>query len=126
MNKKEEKGGKRNINMANELLGKWAFVIGIIIALVAGFTTGYATTFALVLFVLGLIVGFLNISEKESTKFLIAVIALLTGGIASISAISVLGISIDYVDAIIGNFIAFVSAAALVVAIKAVFEASEK
>ena len=110
----------------NELIGKWAFLIGIIIAVLAGFVTGYATTFALVLFLLGLIVGFLNISEKESTHFLIAAIALLTGGIASISAISMLGVSIDYVNTIIGNFVAFVSAAALVVAIKAIFETSKK
>ena len=112
--------------MVNELIGKWAFIIGLIIAVITGFITGYATIFALVLFVLGLIVGFLNISEKESTKFLIAAIALLTGGIASISAISMLGVSINYINAIIGNFVAFVSAAALVVAIKAVFETSKK
>lgn len=120
---------KKEVNfeeMANELIGKWAFLIGMIIAVIAGFITGYATTFALALFVLGLVVGFLNISKKESTHFLIAAIALLTGGIASINALSILGISISYVSAIIGNFVAFISAAALVVAIKAIFETSKK
>lgn len=112
--------------MVNEPIGKWAFLIGLIIAVIAGFITAYATTFALVLFILGLIAGFLNISEKESTKFLIAAIALLTSGIASLSALSMLGVSIDYVTAILGNFVAFVSAAALVVAIKAVFETNKK
>ncbi|MFH1503462.1 MAG: hypothetical protein ABIE36_02290 [Candidatus Diapherotrites archaeon] len=112
--------------MVNGLIGKWAFVIGLIIALIAGFITGYATTVALVLFLLGLIVGFLNITEKESTKFLIASIALLTGGIASLTALSMLGVSVGYVTAILGNFVAFVSAAALVVAIKAIFETGKK
>ncbi len=112
--------------MVNKLIGKWAFIIGLIIGVIAGFITGYAVTVASILFVLGLIVGFLNISENESTKFLIAVIALLTGGIASISAISMLGVSINYASSIIGNFVAFASAAALVVAIKAVFETSTK
>ena len=112
--------------MVNELIGKWAFLIGLIIAVITGFITGYAIVSALVLFVLGLIVGFLNISEKESTKFLLAVIALLTGGIANLSAVSMLGVSIDYVGTIIGNFVAFVSAAALVVAIKAIFETGKR
>lgn len=112
--------------MANELIGKWAFLVGLIVAVIAGFATGYATTVAAVLFVLGLIVGFLNINAKDSTKFLVATIALLTGGIASITALSILGVVIDYINAIIGNFVAFVSASALVVAIKAVFETSKK
>ena len=85
--------------MEKEFVGKWAFLIGLIIAVIAGFMTGYATTLALVLFVLGLIVGFLNVTEKESSKFLIAAIALLTGGIASLTAISMLGVTINYIIA---------------------------
>jgi hypothetical protein len=108
--------------MENELIGKWAFIVGLIIAVIAGLITGYAITFALVLFVLGLIVGFLNVSEKDSTRFLIAAIALLTGGIASLTALSMLGVTIDYITAILTNFIAVISAAALVVAIKVIFE----
>ncbi len=101
-------------------------MIGLIVAILAGFVTGYATLVAGSLFVLGLIVGFLNISEKNSTKFLIAAIALLTGSIASISALSVLEVVIDYANVILGNFVAFVSAAALVVAVKVVFETGQK
>lgn len=117
---------KRRKTMVNKLIGKWSFLAGLIIAVVASFVTGYATTVALVLFVLGLLVGLLNIAEKDSTKFLVATIALLTGGIASISALSILGVAVSYVGVILGNFIAFVSAAALVVAIKAVLETSKK
>jgi len=108
--------------MANKLIGKWAFLIGLIIAVIAGFLTGYATTIAIVLFVLGLVVGFMNVTEKESTKFLIAAIALLTGGVASLAALATLGVAVNYVSTILANFIAFISAAALVVAIKAIFE----
>ena len=112
--------------MDNKLIGKWAFLIGLAIAVIAGFATGYATTVALVLFILGLVVGLLNVAEKDSTKFLVATIALLAGVTASISAISMLGVVVSYANAIFGNFIAFVSAAALVVAIKVVFETSKK
>jgi len=109
-----------------KFVGKWAFLIGLVIAVIASFLTGYATTVALVLFILGLVVGFLNISEKDSNKFLVANIALLTGGIASISAVSILGIVSSYLNTILGSFVAFVSAAALVVAIKAIFETTKK
>ncbi len=112
--------------MVNELVRKWAFLIGLIVAVLAVFVTGYATIVASVLFVLGLIVGFLNVTEKDSTKFLVGVIALLTGGIASINVLSLLGIVVTYVNSILGNFVAFVSAAALVVALKEVFAASKK
>jgi hypothetical protein len=112
--------------MEKEFLGKWAFLIGLIIAVITGFMTGYATILALVLFVLGLIVGFLNVTEKDSVKFLIATIALLTGGIASLTALSMLGVTINYITTILANFVAFISAAALVVAIKAIFETSKK
>ncbi len=105
-----------------KFVGKWAFLVGLVIAVLASFITGYATIVALVLFLLGLVVGFLNISQRDSTKFLLATIALLTGGIASITALSILGVVSTYLTDILGSFVAFVSAAALVVAIKAVFE----
>jgi uncharacterized membrane protein len=112
--------------MKSKFVGKWAFIVGLVVAILASFLTGYATIVAFVLFLLGLVVGFLNISEKDSNKFLLATIALLTGGIASISAISMLGVVSTYLVAILGSFVAFVSAAALVVAIKAIFETGEK
>ena len=114
------------MKMKSKFVGKWAFMVGLVIAVIASFLTGYETTIALVLFALGLLVGFLNISEKDSHHFLIAVIALLTGGIASMSAISMLGIISAKLSLILGNFVAFVSAAALVVAIKAIFETNQK
>jgi len=104
------------------MIGKWAFLVGLVVAVIASFLTGYETAVALVLFLLGLLVGFLNISEKDSNKFLLGTIALLTGGIASMSAISMMGVVTTYLGTILASFVAFVSAAALVVAIKVVFE----
>lgn len=112
--------------MSSELIGKWAFIIGLIIAVIAGFISGYPTAILLILFILGLIVGFLNISEKNNIKFLVATIALLTLGVGSINALSVLSIVSTYLNAILSNFIAFVSAAALVVSIKSVVETTKK
>lgn len=107
-------------------IGKWIFIIGMIVAVIAGFIPGYAAWILLLLFVLGLIVGFMNISDKNLSKFLTAAIALLLLGVGSISALSVLGIVSVYLNSILGNFIAFVGAATLVVSIKAIIEVNKK
>ncbi len=111
--------------MGNEVIGKWAFLIGLIIAVIAGFISGYTEIILIVLFVLGLVVGFLNIIEKNVVKFLVAIATLLILGVGSLSALEILGIVNTYLIAILGNFIAFVSAAALVVSIKAIIETSK-
>ncbi len=107
--------------MANEQIGGWAFIAGVIIAILVGLvpldaaTTGYAT---LVMVVLGLIVGFLNIADKETTPFLIAAIALLAAGNGGLSLIPAVG---SYITNILNNIVAFVAPAAIVVALKAVY-----
>jgi len=95
------------------LIGRWALIIGIILAILAGFTE--IPSLALILCVLGLIVGFLNIGEKESTPFLIAVIALLVIGLSGLQVGEKLT---PRLVLILGNFITFISAAGLIVALK--------
>jgi len=95
-------------------IGHWAFLGGLVLAILAGFTT--VPYLAILLFVLGLIVGFLNIREKESTRFLVAVITLLVIGVASLE----FGKLNPVIAPILNSFIAFVAAAGLVVAIKQV------
>ena len=111
--------------MSSELVGKWAFLIGLIVAVIAGLIEGvYSIPYlALILVILGLIVGFLNIADKDSTKLLVAIIALMAVGSMTILAIPAISV---YLEAILGNFVAFVGAAALVVAIKSIVEASKK
>ena len=99
-------------------VGKWAFIIGMILAIAAGFIT--ASWPAIVLAILGLIVGFLNITAKEVLHYLVAVIALLLIGTAGISALAALGGFVETVQMMITNFVVFVSASGLVVAIKVI------
>ena len=113
--------------MELDLIGKWAFIIGIVVAILAAFVTAIATTtIILVLFILGLIVGLLNIDKKDTTGFLIAVIALLMVGSLGALSIGQLATPIGYLQEILGNFIAFVAAAALVVSIKAIITTTKK
>ena len=53
-------------------LGGWSFLVGVILAVVLGLGLGgaYAATILWVVFLLGLIVGFLNVTEKEVGSFL--------------------------------------------------------
>ncbi|MBU4351257.1 hypothetical protein L6250_01760 [Candidatus Parcubacteria bacterium] len=95
-------------------IGHWALIVGIVLAVIAGLTTIPALT--IVLFVLGLIIGFLNIKEKENTPFLVAVIALLLIGVAGLQ----LGKLTEIVVPVLENFIALVGAAGLVVALRQV------
>lgn len=105
---------KKGKNMKPDLItiGHWALIAGIILAVIAGFVAIPALT--AIIFVIGLIVGYLNIAEKESTPFLVAVIALLLIGVAGLQ----LGKLTSMVVPILENFIALVAAAGLVVALK--------
>ena len=113
--------------MELDLIGKWAFIIGLVIAILAAFVTAVSTsTVLLILFILGLIVGFLNIDKKNTTEFLVSVIALLAVGSLGALAVGNLVTAVSYIEAILGNFIVFVAAAALVVSIKAIIVTTQK
>ena len=100
-------------------LGHYSFIAGIILAILAGILTDLiaANVVTLVLVVLGLIVGFMNITAKETTGFLVAAVALMLAGSANMAIIPAVGV---YLQAIVGNIAVFVAPAAIVVAIKAV------
>lgn len=98
------------------LVGKWAFIIGLIIAVLAGFGIGYAW-FGWVMAVLGLIVGFLNVGADESQKFLLAAIGLLMSATA-VAQVPWVG---GYLTHILANVAIFISGAVLVVALRVLF-----
>ena len=113
--------------MELDIIGKWAFIVGLVVAVLAAFvTTVSTTTILLILFILGLIVGFLNIDKKNTTEFLVAVIALLAVGSLGALAVGQIAQAVGYLEAILGNFIVFVAASALVVSIKAIIVASKR
>lgn len=107
-------------------IGEWAFLGGVLLAVVLGLFPGIITEgmAALVLVILGLLVGFLNIAEKEVQQFIIASIALLLPGtITGLVALPYIG---TYVVSILGNIAAFVAPAVVIVALKAIWELASK
>ncbi len=94
-------------------VGKYAFIAGLIICVLAGFGLE-ASWVPWVLAVLGLVVGVLNIAEKEVQGFLLAAIGL----IMSASAIAILPFVGGVLVTILAYLIVFIAPAVLVVALK--------
>jgi hypothetical protein len=118
--------------MAQQSIGRWAFILGVVIAVIAGLVGGWVATSSawilLILVILGLVVGFLNISAKEFNDFLLSAIALiLVGTIAQLTSIdTIIPLLGSVIQAMVNNIAAFVAPAALVVSLKAVYTLASK
>jgi len=105
-------------------IGHYAFLLGVILAIITGFFPGVVAYSVTILVILGLIVGFLNVTAKETHGFLVAAIALMVAGGAGLGAITWAGIG-DYLTRILGHIVIFVAPAAIVVALKSVIALAE-
>lgn len=108
-----------------EKIGTWAFLIGVLIAVVAGLVPNFAQPplagqVAWVLVILGLVVGFLNIRAREAQEFLVACATILI--VAGMGGLPPLGRTLG---TILTNIIAFVAPAAFLVALKEVWHLAE-
>jgi len=80
------------------VIGGWAFLIGVVLALVLGLMANVTATTATILVVAGLIIGLLNIADKESEPFLLsgAVLVIVSSfGQEALSVVARLGTVID-------------------------------
>ena len=102
-------------------LGAWAFLVGLILAIIIAIFGAAQTWPMYLLLVLGLIVGLLNITNKEIGSFLLAGIAFMF----TFASLSTLAVGIPLVGASLAKFLslvnAFVAPAVAVVAVKALF-----
>ncbi|MEM4605779.1 MAG: hypothetical protein QW103_01955 [Candidatus Pacearchaeota archaeon] len=107
--------------IAGKTIGGWAFVIGLVLAFVIAAFGSQQTWPVYTLLVLGLLVGFFNINEKEVSSFLLAAVAFMftffSLGVI-VKVIPIFGESLAYLFTLIN---AFVAPAAAVVAFKALF-----
>lgn len=100
-----------------DIVGKWAFLIGVILAVVLGLFDPVLGNWAIVLVVIGLIVGLLNVADKEVTPFLMSGAVLI---IASALGGSIMS-DVPYVGAILDALLVVFVPATVIVAIKNVF-----
>lgn len=108
-------------------VGHYAFLAGVVIAVITGVYTHFLDEriVPLLLLVLGLIVGLLNVSAREVTEFLVAGIALSLVAVPSgtLDMIPVVG---PYIGKVLLNISTFVTFAVLVVALKAIWQLAEE
>ncbi len=103
--------------MGSLKLGTIALVAGLIIAVAGAFGLS-EPWFAWVLVVLGLIVGFLNVSGREAHRFLLASIGLMLSA-SSVAALPYIGAS---VSAVLANIVTFLAPAVLITALQSLFK----
>ena len=114
--------------------GAWGFLVGIILALAVGILSaslGELSGYILgILVILGLMVGFINVSPKDQNTFLMTAVSLVIvsfAGAEGISGIEFLNIGIgNMVSSTLGALLVMLVPATIVVAIKSLFSISQK
>ena len=107
--------------MKENMIGSWAFIIGVVAAVVLGIglTADYKTVLVWILFLLGLIIGMLNITAKETQSFLTA------GTLLALMAFLGLQVGVfndaPFVKNMLSGILTLFVPATIVVALKAVY-----
>src|SRR3989344_1409171 len=98
-------------------VGRWAFLIGVLLAIILGALGIVNSTWMSALILIGLIVGFLNISERESSPFLLAGVSLIIASALGKDVMSGLPVLYNILQTLLAVFVP----STIVVAIKHVF-----
>ena len=107
--------------MNRQTIGKWAFIVGLVIAVLAGLL--FQPEWAIwVLAILGVIVGLLNVAAEETRGFLMASIAL-TLSATALNTLPIIGTALSLVLPFV---VAFVAGATIVVALKELFQTARQ
>ncbi len=115
------------VNM--QTIGAVAFLAGVLVAILSGgiskFVPGSAEWVTLLLVILGLVVGFLNVADKEIQAFLIAGVALLLVGIPNGGLLRNLDVILPSLgtalDAMLKSVTTLAAPAVLVISLKAFY-----
>ena len=115
---------------SKKLIGAWAFLIGVLVALVVG-VVGDCLSSGLQIWVLGflvlagILVGILNVNAKETSGFLLAALALVIVSFMGGSVIDSLG-TVNIIGPILKNILLYLLVlfvpTTIIVALKSVFE----
>jgi hypothetical protein len=122
----DEKMAKDSTDLLAKV-GSWAFILGVIIAVIVGVFGGVTGKDWVVgaLLVLGLVVGFLNVTGRETTPFLLAAVSLVIvsglGGDMFNASLTSAGMVGTYLKDILSSLMVFVIPATIVVALKAIY-----
>lgn len=102
---------------SGNLIGGWAFLIGLVLAVIFGLGLLTSPVWLTVLVIIGLIIGLLNIAAKEVNPFLMSGAVLIIAASLGKDALGVIPIVDGILDALLAIFVP----ATVIVAIKNVF-----
>lgn len=111
-----------------EKIGPWSFILGLVIAAISAFTGNVFW----MLGILGVLVGLLNVSDRESSLYLIASITFLVSTNALSVTLTKLAALVpiivqwlNFIDPLLANITLFVAPGAALVALKALYNLSK-
>jgi len=102
------------------LIGAWAFLIGVILAVIFGFLA-YGLWLGWVLLVIGIVIGLLNITDSEVQPFLLAGVILVIVSYFGGFVFGVDKLGVAYLTQILSNLLMLFVPATIIVALKSVF-----
>lgn len=105
--------------MTIQKIGVYTFLLGLLLSIIFALIPSVTGTSwaAVVLLVLGFVVGLLNIEDKDITPFLLASIVLIATSATPLHTLPIIG---NLLEKVVLNFANFVSPAALIVSIVAI------
>ena len=116
------------VRSRENLVGAYAFLVGIILAIILGLFQEYmGTAMTLpyaILVILGIIIGFLNVGDDDSNTFLLASLALvIVAGLGNNTIIFISNISpvLSSLSRILSSLLVLFIPATIIVAMKTVF-----
>lgn len=107
---------------SGNIIGGWAFLIGVILALILGLMNLVGGTWATLLVLIGLVVGLFNIADEEASHFLMSGAVLI---IASALGQNVLS-SVTSLNNILNALLTIFVPATIIVAIRNVFSLAKR
>ena len=116
------------VKSRENLLGAYAFLVGVVLAIIFGLFNNSLESagglFYSALVVIGLIVGFMNVGDKDSKTFLMASLSLVIVGALGVEPLKYVAMNNYVVTAlrnVLGSLLLLFVPATIVVALKTVF-----
>lgn len=108
--------------MNMEKIGRYAFIAGVIIAIFASVVPSLSATLVTeALVVLGIIVGLINVTEKETQSFLVAAVSMFIVASLAGTGFSQVPIAGAILQKILLGIMTFVTPAVIIVALRQIY-----
>jgi hypothetical protein len=124
------KGGEEMAKNSKKLIGAWAFLVGVLVAVVVGvigdsLSSGLQIWVLGILVLAGILVGILNVNAKETSGFLLAALALVIVSFMGGNVIDSFG-TVKIIGPMLKNILLYLLVlfvpTTIIVALKSVFE----